>query len=177
MSLKISTKQVIVFDDAKYEAQEPVISIYKPGVKAELDENTMPLRWLLGYNFKAKTRDTYYRCEVKHQKGKEKKVIQGSFQAPGKDKGRVLHVKEQVENQAEAERLAKKKLREANKEAVTGNFSTIGNTNFAAGQVLKMVNFGHFDGNYLATKVVHEVAGGAGSYTTKVDVRRCLNGY
>lgn len=177
MSLKISTKQVIIFDDAKYESQEPVISVYKPGVYAELDEKTMPLRWVLDYNFKAKTRDTYYKCDVKYQKGKKKEVIEGSFTDPNKKKGRVLHVKEQVENKAEAEKLAKKKLREANKEAVTGQFSTIGNTNFAAGQVLKMVNFGHFDGNYLATKVVHDFSAGSGKFDTKIDVRRCISGY
>ena len=177
MSLKVSTESVIIFDDAKYESKPPVITVYKPGVHAEMDSSTMPLRWVTDWGFRSKTRDTYYRCEVKHQKGKEKKVIEGAFQAPGKDKGRVLHVKEQVENQAEAERLAKKKLREANKEAVTGNFATIGNTNFAAGQVITMKNFGKFDGNYLATKVNHEIASGTGSYTTKVEIRRCLDGY
>ena len=175
MSLKVSMEQVIIFDDVKYETKEPVITVYKPGIKAEPDGSTMPLRWVTDYGFRSKTRDTYYRCEVKYQKGKEKEVIEGAFQAPDKDKGRVLHVKEQVENQAEAEKLAKKKLREANKEAVTGNFATIGNTNLAAGQVITMKNFGKFDGNYLATKVSHEISGS--SYTTKVDVRRCLNGY
>lgn len=177
MSLKISTEQVIIFDDAKYEAQAPIISVYKPGVYAELDENTMPLRWLLSYGFKAKTRDTYYKCDVKYQKGKDKEVIEGSFTDPNKKKGRVLHVKEQVENKAEAEKLAKKKLREANKEAVTGQFATIGNTNFAAGQVLKMVNFGHFDGNYLATKVVHSFSATTGKFDTSIDIRRCISGY
>ncbi len=177
MSLKISTESVIIFDDAKYETKPPVITVYKPGVYAELDSNTMPLRWMANYGFRSKTRDTYYRCEVKYQKNEKKTVIEGAFQAPDKKKGRVLHVKDQVENQAEAEKLAKKKLREANKEAVTGNFVTVGNTNYAAGQVITMKNFGKFDGNYLATKVSHEIASGGGSYTTKVDIRRCLNGY
>lgn len=177
MSLKISTSQVIIFDDAKYETKAPVIAVYKPGVQAELASDTMPLRWITEYGFRAKTRDTYYKCEVKHQKGKKKEVISGSFTVPGQTKGRVLHVKEQVENTAEAEKLAKKKLREANKEAVTGHFATIGNTNFAAGQVIRMVNFGHFDGNYLATKVTHDMSSGSGSFTTKIDIRRCLNGY
>lgn len=177
LSLKVSIEQVIIFDDAKYETKAPVITVFKPGVSAKAGGSTMPLRWLTDYGFRLKTRDTYYRCEVKYQKGKEKKVIEGAFQAPDKDKGRILHIKNQVEDTAEAERLAKKKLREANKEAVTGNFATIGNTNIAAGQVITMKNFGKFDGNYLATKVVHEIAGGSGSYTTKVDIRRCLDGY
>ena len=174
MSLKITPEQVIIFDDAKYEAQEPVITIYKPGVTAELNENTMPLRWLLDYRLRAKTRDTYWKCQVKYQKGKKKEKIEGEFVAPGKTKGRILFVREQVENKAEAERLAKKKLREANKEEMTGYFTTIGNHNFAAGQVIELKNFGHFDGNYLVTKVSHDIKE---DYTTKIDIRRCLNGY
>ena len=175
MSLKIMAEQIVIFDDAKFEQADPVITVYKPGVKAELDEKTMPLRWLLDYSFRAKTRDTYYKCQVKYQKGKNKETIEGEFTVPGKKEGRVLMVREQVEDKAEAERLAKKKLREANKEAVTGSFSTIGNHNFAAGQVIAMQNFGRFDGRYLATKVTHDIHGE--SYTTKIDIRRCLDGY
>ena len=174
MSLKITPEQVIIFDEMKYESQEPVITVYKPGVTAELNENTMPLRWLLDYRLRAKTRDTYWKCQVKYQKGKKKETIEGEFAAPGKEKGRILFVREQVADKAEAERLAKKKLREANKEEMTGYFSTIGNHNFAAGQVIEMKNFGHFDGKYLVTKVSHEITE---AYTTKVDIRRCLDGY
>ena len=174
MSLKIMAEQIVIFDDEKYEVQEPIITVYKPGVKAELDDKTMPLRWLTSYNMRAKTRDTYGSCHVKYQKGKKKEVIEGVYTIPGKEKGRVLFVREQVENTAEAERLAKKKLREANKEEVTGGFSTIGNTNFAAGTTLLLKNFGKFDGKYLVTKVSHSVTT---SYTTSVDIRRCLDGY
>ena len=174
MSLKIMAEQIVIFDDAKYEAQDPIITVYKPGVKAELDENTMPLRWLTGYNMRAKTRDTYWKCHVKYQKGKKKEVIEGEYTAPNKEKGRILFVREQVDNTAEAERLAKKKLREANKEEVTGSFSTIGNTNFVAGTTLMLKNFGKFDGRYLVMKVSHSVTT---SYTTSVDIRRCLDGY
>ena len=174
MSLKIMAEQLVIFDDAKYEAQAPIITVYKPGIKAELDGNTMPLRWLTGYNMCAKTRDTYWKCHVKYQKGKEKELIEGEYTAPDKESGRILFVREQVEDTAEAERLAKKKLREANKEQVTGSFSTIGNTNFAAGTTLLLKNFGKFDGKYLVTKVSHSVTT---SYTTSVDIRRCLDGY
>ena len=44
MSLKVETEQIVIFDDARYEAKAPVITVYKPGAKAELDADTMPLR-------------------------------------------------------------------------------------------------------------------------------------
>lgn len=174
MSLKIMAEKIAIFDDAKYEAQDPIITVYKPGTKVALDDKTMPLHWLTSYNMRAKTRDTYGSCRVKYQKGEKKEVIEGSFTIPGREKGRVLFVREQVENTAEAERLAKKKLREANKEEVTGSFATIGNTALAAGTTIELKNFGKFDGKYLMTKVSHNVAA---NYTTSVDIRRCLNGY
>ena len=72
------------------------------------------------------------------------------------------------------EELAKKKLREANKDEFTGGFSTIGNFQLVAGIVIKLDGYGKFDGNYLITKANHEIGG---SYTTNIEVRRCLNGY
>lgn len=174
MALKITPEQIIIFDEVKYEKGEPVITVYKPGVLAELNENTMPLRWLLDYKFRFKTRDTYWKCQVKYQKGKEKTLIEGEFADPNKEKGRILFVRDQVEDTAEANKLAKKKLREANKEQVTGTFTTIGNHNFAAGQIIEMKNFGKFDGRYLAVKVTHTVNE---QYVTSIDIRRCLDGY
>ena len=172
LSLKISTEQIIIFDEAKYESQSPVITVYKPGIFAKFDGVTMPLRWLKSYNFRSKTRDTFAKCKVTYQKGKDKAVIEGEFSA--KEKGRTLFIREQVENATEAAKLAKKKLREANKDALTGNFSTIGNTNFAAGIVLAMKNFGEFDGKYIVTKVNHNIGA---EYTTQVEFRQCLENY
>ena len=38
MSLKIMAEQIVIFDDAKFEQADPVITVYKPGAKAELDD-------------------------------------------------------------------------------------------------------------------------------------------
>lgn len=174
MSLKVTTSQIVIFDDAKYEAQEPSVTVYKPGANAEINEKTLPLRWLTGYGMRAKTRDTYWKCKVKYQKGKDKEIIEGEYADPNRDKGRTLFIREQVESVAEAIALAKKKLREANKEEIVGSLATVGNTNLAAGMTIALQNFGVFDGKYIATKVSHEVAA---SYTTNMEIRRCLNGY
>ncbi len=175
ISLKITTDEVILFDDAKYEATDPVLTVYKPGLAdTSAGGGTVPVRWLRDYHMQAKTRDTYWKCKVRYQKGKEKELIEGEFAAPNKEKGRILYVREQVKDVGEAERLAKKKLREANKDEMTGEFTTLGRTDLAAGQVAELSGFGHFDGNYLVLRAVHEVRQ---EYITKVSVRRCLDGY
>ena len=172
-SLKVTPEKVIIFDDMKYEKQEPVLAFQRPGDAVKT--GSLPAIFqFTGYHFKAKTRDIYWKCKVKYQKGKEKKLIEGEFAAPDRKEGKILYVDEQVETVAEAEELAKKKLREANKDEFTGGFSTIGNFQLVAGIVIKLDGYGKFDGNYLITKANHEIGG---SYTTNIEVRRCLNGY
>lgn len=172
-SLKVTPEQVIIFDDDKMEKEEPLLEITKPGC----NDRNPKYQWvhmLTNYSFKAKTRDIYWKCIVKYQKGKKKEIIQGEFVNPDMSEGRILHVGEQVENQAEAERLAKKKLREANKEEYTGSINSMGDFRISAGLTVQLTGFGIFDGRYIITKAVHRISG---TYTTDFDVRRCLNGY
>jgi phage protein D len=173
-SLKVTTEKVIIFDDDKYEKNDPVIFCLKPGAQVENEKGLANLDLLTGYTLKAKNRDIYWKCHVKYQKGKDKKVIEGEFAAPDKTEGRILYVGDQVADQAEAERLAKKKLREANKDEFTGNLASLGDFNLVAGLVIQMAGFGKFDGNYIILKASHEIGS---SYTTSIEIRKCLNGY
>ncbi|MBQ5345374.1 MAG: transcriptional regulator, partial [Acidaminococcaceae bacterium] len=92
-----------------------------------------------------------------------------------KDKdGKTLEIKEQVESIADAERLAKKRLREKNKEEWTGNISVVGNLLIVAANTVALQGFGVFDGNYIIVRASHSISNG---YTTSFDVRRCLDGY
>ena len=83
-------------------------------------------------------------------------------------------IKEQVKNIAEAERLAKKKLREKNCQEWTGNFTVVGNLNLVAAITIKLLGFGKYDGKYIITRASHSIGSG---YQTSIEVRRCLNGY
>lgn len=180
-SLKVTTSKIIIIDDCKYEQKEAAIVCIKPGCffnakDSNLNQNKQysVVDLLTAYTLKSKIRNIYYKCHVKYQKGKDKAVIEGEFVAPDKNDGPVLHVSEQVENTAEAERLAKKKLREANKDEVTGNIATIGDFRLSAGLTVIMQGFGKFDGKYIITKASHSISS---TYTTGIEIRRCLNGY
>lgn len=173
LSMKITPEQLIIFDEYKYEQEEPKITVYRPGYNGSYNTNTLRLTWLTEWDFKQKSRDTYDKCEVQCAKGKKKEVIEGSYQVGTGAK--VLKVKQQVDNKEEAERLSKKKLRDANKDKTTGSFGTIGNMNLRAGNTVEMRGFGKFDGRYLMTKVSHTISGA--NFKTKVEVRKCLDGY
>lgn len=180
-SLKVTPERVIIFDDKKYEEQKPQLLCLKPTqpvvslVDGALDAGDMvKVNLLTGYRLTAKTRDVYWKCHVKYAKGKDKTVIEAEFADPNKQDGPVLHVGDQVQDKAEAERLAKKKLREKNKDEFKGSFSTMGNFNIMAGLTIQLHGFGKFDGIYIIEKASHTISS---AYTTSFDIRRCLDGY
>ena len=168
LALKICDKQVIIFDEADYEAAEAVALVPKP--KASYSASSLKvLDMLKSYSLRSKVRDVYRSCHVKYQDSSTKQKIEATFTAPDKQIGKTL-----VDSIADAERLAKKKLREKNSDEVTGSLSFLGNPELAAAVNIQLRGFGAFDGKYIITKAQHDIGDG---YTTSIDVRRCLDGY
>ena len=172
LALKICNKQVVIFDEAKYETADAVMVLLKPGVITT--SKLTKVDKLKSYSLRSKIRNIYKACHVKYQGGKKKAKIETTFTDPNKTKGKTLEVNEQVKSIAEAERLAKKKLREKNCEEFTGSFSFLGNPELLAAVNVQLEGYGAFDGKYIITKATHDIGNG---YTTNIDVRRCLNGY
>lgn len=181
-ALKITTDTIIVFDESKYEQAEPVIEIYHPGTNtiadvAEADGTPTPDRIFhsTGYSFKTKIRDVYKKCHIKYTNDQDKSVIESTFTDPNKSNGATLEIHQQVTSQAEADRLAKKKLREKNRDECTGSYSLDGCQFLCAGETIEMIGFGVFSGRYIVTQAKHDISGSG--YVTSIDVRRCLIGY
>ena len=173
LALKITENKVVIFDESKYEQEEPKITIIKPGTSF-LDGTGINVTRVLSYQLRNRQRDIYKSCHVKYQKGKTKEAIEATFDDPDKKEGKTLEIKEQVESVADAQRLAKKRLREKNKEEWTGSLTVVGNLNLVAAVTAKLQGFGVYDGNYIITRATHSIGSG---YTTTIEVRRCLNGY
>lgn len=163
LSLKSEPDRLVIFDDAALESGSAQVTIQAP-----------PKSMVSGYNLKAKTRDTYLKAHVRYMKDKDKKVIEAEFQDPNRTAGKTLEIDEQVENVPEAEKLAKKKLREANKDAMTASFSMQGDFSLMAGLLIQLNGYGKFDGKYIVTKATHDIGEG---YRTSIEMRRCLSGY
>lgn len=180
--LKVDAKRIIIFDEQKQEEGDALIYFVRPGTYLRADalqtekQGPVPKQvdTFTSYRMTSKTRDTYQACHVRYKNGKEGEVIEATYTAPDGTQGQTLEVNEQVHDTAEAERLAKKKLREKNKEAVTCSFGLYGDFIYAAGALIQLKNFGKFDGKYIVTKVNHHLGSG---YTCSLDMRRCLHGY
>lgn len=105
---------------------------------------------------------------------KEKKPIgpiTGSYTIPGVT-GPVLRIDQKVDSIAEAQRVAKNKLREKNKGAGLASFVLDGNPEIASGVTVTVKGFGIFDGKYLVLSVDHSIAGGA--FTSTISIRKVL---
>lgn len=173
LALKIADKQVTIFDEAAYEAEDAVITLVKPGTSYTQATDMIYITDITSYSLGSKLRDIYAACHVSYQEGKDNAVIDCTFTAEGKT-GKTLQVREQVTSTADALRLAKKRLRDKNKDEITGSFTLPGSFYLVAGINVMLQGFGAFDGKYIIHEATHNVGGG---YTTNISIRRCLDGY
>lgn len=159
LALKINDKKTIIFDEEKYEQADPVKTIDKSCLKS--------------FDLKSSTREVYKACHVKYQKSDTKELIEYTYEVPGKQ-GKTLQVNDEVKSIGEAEKLAKKKLREKNKDEITISLSLLGDFDLLTGNTIMLNGFHSFNGKYIITKGSHDIGNG---YTMKLDLRRCLDGY
>ena len=162
LELKVSDKTIIIFDAQKYEQTEPVLTITKGSGTIQ------------SYSIKSSIHNIYKACHVKYKHSKKSELIECTFAAPDKKDGMTLQVNEEVNDIAAAEKLAKKKLREKNSEEAQVSITMMGNFALLSSNTVMLANFGKFDGKYIIKKATHEIGSG---YTTKIDLRKCLDGY
>lgn len=163
LAIKVSDQKIIIFDVQKYESQEPV-AIFSKGSSA-----------IISYSAKTTIHEIYKACHVKSQHTKKEELIEYTYTDPNKKEGMTLQVNEKVESIAEAEKLAKKRLRAKNQEEVQVSMTTVGNFSLLASNTVELHNFHAYDGKYIIVKSTHEISNSG--YTTKIDLRRCLDGY
>lgn len=163
--LKLSNNTIVILDEADYEAKSAVATIIRDnsvetGIQVE--------------NWSAKTTlsGVYKACRVQHTDSGKKKTIKTTFTPAKAPKvGRTLVVKQEVKSVAEGQKLAKKKLREANKNATTLRLTVISEIHLDAGMTLNLKKFGWFDGKFIITRVTHS------QDSVSLQIRRCLEGY
>jgi hypothetical protein len=161
LSLKV-TSQIVIFDDTKYEQLEPVITITR-GVSP-----------VISYSATSSTRDVYSAARVEYKGGSQKEEIRYTYSPPNRPAtGKTLVINERVTSIAEAERLARKRLRQKNKEEVRFSLTMMGNIALVAGVTVMIQGWGVFDGKYFIEEATHKGPG----YTTSLDLRRVLEGY
>lgn len=166
ISLKITSKTIVLFDQTKYENKASVKKISKMTSD------------LYSWNFSSKTVDTHYKkCHVKYTDSKTKKTYEYTFTPKNADpKGETLEVKgEKVASNEEARKLAMKKLREKNKEEFTASFTMPGDVKMVAGCTVEVDGWYAYDGKYIIEAAKHTLS--RSGYITDITVRKVLEEY
>ncbi|MFH5187104.1 phage late control D family protein [Paenibacillus sp. TAB 01] len=161
--MKLTDSQLVLFDEAVYEQKDPV---------AEIVRGTSEV---ISYSFSEHSADSaYVACRVRYNDPK-KGLIQATYQAPSApEDGPLLEINEQVASIAEAQRLAKKRLREKNKEAAKASIELDGNVQMVTGVTILITGWKNFDGKYIITSAKHSISSG---YQTSIEIRKVLEGY
>lgn len=162
LALKITDKKIVVFDISKYEQADPVMQITK-GQQS-----------VLSFECRTTIHDIYKACHVKYKHAQQEEMIDYTFTDPKRKEGQTLQVNEKVDSLEEAEKLAKKKLHEKNLEEVAVSLTMVGNFALLASNTVQLVGWHTYDGKYLIMRSTHDIGNG---YTTKIELRRVIDGY
>ena len=172
ISLKATSRILVFFDQAAYEAKSPVITIQK-GKVGRFSKYTK-------YKMDMGAADSQYSsCRVSYVDPASGKCIEATakiedYNTSAKN-NQQLEIKAKVSSTDEAKTLAEKHLRLHNKYAKSAAFTLPGNPSLVAGVTVKLKDWGAFDGKYIITQAAHTV--GESGYTTQIKIRRVLEGY
>lgn len=167
ISLKATDGKLVLFDQAEFEAAEPVITIERgktPYTKYKLSTGSAGTE--------------YHICRVSYTDPVGGSKIEGFAYSesydPEAEENKTLEVTLPVSSIGEAEAQAAKQLRLRNKFERTASFTFAGEVGLAAGVVVALKGWGLWDGKYLVRQAKHTVSTG---YTTTIELRRVLEGY
>lgn len=168
LAVKISGKQLILFDEAKYDTLEPVMTL-------EAGKS-----YFYGYpTFKRNAKNIYSGCEIKFFDSKTDKTYTGTFNVPGMaNVNKILRLREKFNSESDTidyNRKAKSRLREQNKKEWTASVKLKGDIIYFAGTNVNLKGFCKFDGKYNISACSHNIS--RNGYIVSLDLRRCLEGY
>lgn len=164
-NVKVADGQLIIFSGRDYDSRPPSVTIER-GVSELID-----------YRFSTQAHEVYKAATVRYWDPHMQMEVTETFSAPDAPaSGQVLSIKAMAQDRAQAERLARSKLRIANKAEVAASLRLVGNPALAAGLTVAVKGFGGMDATYFVESVRHQLSGG-GAYTTAVEARRVLAGY
>lgn len=176
ISLKASSKMLILFDQTEFERKEPVLTIRKERAYTNQPQEVH----YLDYRLSVGTADVQYQsCRVSYTDPDTGRCIEGIAKIPDysekSEKNQQLEVTEKVSSIAEAKRLAEKRLRLHNKYCRTAEFTLPGNPALVAGVTVALSGWGSWDGICIVKQANHQVS--ENGYTTSISLRRILEGY
>ena len=167
-SLKIIDNQIVIYDQAKYEAMQEIATFTfgdKSYIKWSLSTGDGQVHYdacEVSYTDPA-TGKAYkgvaYTEEYQEELNKETTKSSKSKSSDEKDSTveTLVITNQRVTSNEEAQNLADKSLKLANKFEREATLTVRGNPNYCAGMTVRLKNWGYWSGKYLISKVKHDV--------------------
>lgn len=163
ISLKATDGKIVLYDQATYEAKDPVLTIER-GAKGGYNS----------YTLSSGSADSQYaKCRVRYMDPATGTCIEGTAEDGDVSGDQCLEVTAKVGSIGEAQALALKTLRLHNKLSKTATFEFPGDVGLVAGVTVLLKGWGGWDGKYIVTRATHTVSGSG--YKTKIRIRKVLN--
>jgi phage protein D len=161
LALKVYNNKIVIYREQEYEDKKEI---------ANIDETDM-LSWQATFS----ESDTGYdACTVEYHHSKKSKTYTYTFRAPGRTGNKIYKENTAVSSYAEAERLAKAKMRELNKKENSIRIDLPGNVQMLAASTIGITGIGVFNGKYFIDKANHSIGSG---YKTSLELHKVLEGY
>ena len=157
LSVKTNDDKLIIFDEELYESHDSVSEI------KSTDSH------IINWKFSTKTAGIYKSARVRyHHPVKNETYFAEHTDTAAEGTERVLEINERVDNQADANKIAQKRLQQANSREITGTITLLGDLRFLAGVNITCSGFGFFDGKYSLDSVQHKLTDG---YTCTLNLK------
>lgn len=166
ISLKATGGLLVLFDQASYEGKPTVFTIRRGSGYLSYTMNT------------GSAQTKYASCRVSYVDAAGRCIEATATDPDQKDGDKTkqrLEVTAKVSSIGEAQALAEKLLRMRNKYEKTAAFTLPGNPALVAGVTVFLDGWGAWSGKYIVKQAQHTV--GTSGYTTKLTLRKCLEGY
>lgn len=161
LALKVTDERLVIFSEENAE-HGPTVASYAPGT-------------VISWRFNSQAHDVFNACTVAYTDPQTGETLEYTYRDPNHPSGdKVRKVTRRVSSLAEAENLAKRTLRNANKREVEGEITVMGNAHVYAGSNVSLTGFGVFSGKYSVETVSHDTSNG---YTQRLTIHKVLEGY
>ena len=169
--VKLTDKKLIIASQSDLEKTPSAVTVKPPDGKGNDGSSAAagPGR-LSTWSFTSSANRQYRACKVSWYDARKKKKYAATVQAGEQETGQTLVVNERCESQADAQRIARARLKQANMATVKGSLSMIGDVRMSAGLNIDLSGFGVFDGKYFIDTATHTVDGSG--YKTALTVHR-----
>lgn len=161
LCIKVFSRKLVIYSKARYEQRDPIKTITYGISNINNYALASPL---VGTGFTS--------VAIKYKPTGTREMREYTFSSGTGGKSMVLQ--ESADDDAQAELIAKGKMREANEKQFTGALNLSLDLDFVAGCVFALAGFGKFNGNYFVDTCEHDYGKRAG--TTNITFHKCLSG-